>query len=68
MAALLKVPVEAIKNFDEEAAINIISSILHDNACSIFHNPTFNLLDKVIELYERMLKEKNALIEKLMNK
>ena len=68
VAAVLKVPVGTIKNFSEEATINIISSTLHDNAGSIFHNPTFNPLDKVIELYERMLKEKDALIEKLMNK
>jgi hypothetical protein len=38
---------------------------LHDNAGSIFYNPTFNPLDKVIELYERMLKEKNDELAKL---
>ena len=34
VAKVLKVPVEAIKNFSEAAAINIISSTLHDNAGS----------------------------------
>ncbi|MEO7044562.1 MAG: helix-turn-helix transcriptional regulator [Ferruginibacter sp.] len=71
IAAILKVPVEAIKNFSEDVAINIISSTLHDNAGSIFNNPTFNPLDKVVELYERMLKDKEDMIEelkKLINK
>ena len=67
IAAVLKVPVEAIKNFDEEAAINIIGNTVtnHDNAAVVNFHPTFNPLDKVIELYERMLKDKNDLIEKL---
>ncbi len=72
IAAVLKVPVEAIKNFSEDAAINIISSTLHDNAGSIFYNPTFNPIDKVVQLYdekialyERMLKDKSDMIEKL---
>ncbi len=65
VAKALKVPVEAIKSFSEEAAINIISSTLHDNAGSVFYNPTFNPLDKVIELYERLIKEKEAMIEEL---
>ena len=34
---------------------------------SVFYNPTFNPIDKVVELYERMLKEKDALIEKLLH-
>lgn len=65
VAKALKVPVEAIKSFSEETAINIISSTLHDNAGSVFYNPTFNPLDKVVELYERLIKEKEAMIEEL---
>lgn len=76
----LKVPAEAFKNFDESAAVNIISSTLHDNAGSINHNSTlnFNPIDKWIEgleeikqLYERLLqaeKEKVALMEKFISK
>lgn len=78
VAKILKVPVDAIKNFNEEAAINIISSTLHDNAGSINNNCTltFNPVDKWIEvldenkkLYERLLKEKEekiVLLEKLI--
>jgi transcriptional regulator with XRE-family HTH domain len=68
VAKILKVTPEAIRNFNEEAAFNFINNF-NDN--SINHGPlnnyhcTFNPLDKVVELYERMLKEKNELIEKL---
>src|SRR5258706_1820233 len=48
VAKVLKVPAEAIKNFDDQAAINIISSTFNDNAsvnsnCSL----TFNPLEKM---------------------
>ncbi|HET7896663.1 MAG TPA: helix-turn-helix transcriptional regulator [Flavisolibacter sp.] len=81
VALALHVPVDAIENFNEEAAINIVSSTLHDNAGSINNSCTltFNPLDKwlealeenkklyqeKIELYERMLKDKTDMIEKL---
>jgi transcriptional regulator with XRE-family HTH domain len=68
VAKVLKVPSEAIKNFDELAAINIISNTFHDfkdNAVANANHCTFNPLDKVIELYERMLKDKTEMIEKL---
>jgi len=80
VARVLKVPVEAIKNFDEEAAINIVANTVnnHDNATgnSLFmYYPTFNPIDKIvqlydekIELYERMLKEKTEVLEKLLAK
>jgi len=70
VAKALKVSPEVIKNFDEEAAIHIISNTFdsHDNSTlnAINFYPTFNPLEKVIELYERMLKEKDVLIERLM--
>lgn len=80
VARVLKVPVEAIKNFDEEAAINIVANTVnnHDNATgnSLFmYYPTFNPIDKIVQLYdekialyERMLKEKNDVLEKLLGK
>jgi len=70
VAKVLKVPVDAIKNFDEQAAINYFNTF-HDNSgagaffSSTNHNCTFNPLDKVVELYERMLKDKSDMIEKL---
>lgn len=80
VAKALKVPVDAIKNFDEEAAINIIGNSFHDEAAAYNENYkcNFNPLDKYIEaieenkkLYERLLqteREKVTLLEKLLEK
>jgi len=70
VAKVLKVPVEAIKNFDEQAAINIVSNTFHDFkdnsiASAMNYQCSFNPLDKVIELYERMLRDKSDMIKKL---
>ena len=76
VAKVLKVPAEAIKNFSEESAINIITQAVynHDQSALVFNNPIFNLADKWVEaleenrkLYERLLQaeqEKNALLQK----
>lgn len=69
VAGALKMPVEAISNFDPDVAINIISSTLHDQSGSVYYN--FNPIDKIVELYEALLKserEKIAMLEKMMNK
>ena len=72
IAAVLKVPVEAIKNFDESTAINIISNTFNDNAVNMNYKCTINPLEKYIEqveenkkLYQALLKEKDAMIEEL---
>ncbi|GAB2627512.1 hypothetical protein GCM10026987_26070 [Belliella aquatica] len=82
VAEVLKIPAEAIKNFNEEKAVNIISNSFtsHDNATGLIYNnnPTFNPIDKLIEvfeenkkLYERLLeseKEKVELLKKMLEK
>ena len=70
VAKILKVPAEAIENFDEEQAVNIISNTVNnnDNATgnSLYsYQPTFNPIDKMVELYERMLEQQKDMIEKL---
>lgn len=72
VAKILKVPAEAIENFDEEQAVNVIASTFNDNAAVINNNPTFHPVDKIMQLheekialYERMLKEKDEMMEKL---
>ncbi|KFC34638.1 transcriptional regulator [Elizabethkingia anophelis] len=76
VAKILKVPTEAIENFDEEQAVNIISNTASFDNCqqpAFFNNqPSFNPIDKVVELYdekialyERMLKEKDEMMERL---
>jgi len=69
VAKALKVPVEAIRNFDEATAVNIISNTFNDHSVGYAHafSPNFNPLDKVVELYERLLKEKEILVEELKN-
>ncbi|MGN7890330.1 XRE family transcriptional regulator [Dyadobacter sp. 22481] len=79
IARILKVPSDAIKNFDEEQAINIISNTFHDTNGLVNYNPTFNInpIDKWIEaleenkkLYERLLQaeqEKNQLLQRLLD-
>ncbi|ODS81537.1 MAG: transcriptional regulator [Cytophagaceae bacterium SCN 52-12] len=74
VAEVLKVPVEAIKNFDEENAVNIIANTFDNGSIlnGINHNPTFFPVDKIMQLheekmtlYERMLKEKDEMMEML---
>ncbi len=79
VAAVLKVPVEAIKNFSEEAAINIIANTVtnYDNGALFSYKPHINPLDKLIEayeenkkLYERLIqaeRDKNEWLEKMLN-
>ena len=70
VSKVLKIPVESIKNFSDESAINVIASTFNDSSF-VGYKPTFNPIDKVIELYERMLKteqEKVALLEKMLEK
>ncbi|MGI9579571.1 helix-turn-helix transcriptional regulator [Chryseobacterium sp. RRHN12] len=67
VAKILKVPAEAIENFDEEQAVNIISNTFNDqsNGYNYYPNFNFNPLDKMVELYERMLQQQKEMIEKL---
>lgn len=80
IAEILKVPVAAIKNFTEEAAMNFFNTF-NDNSTShlIANYGTYNIhqseeVAKIIEeikgLYERLLateREKVALLEKLLD-
>jgi transcriptional regulator with XRE-family HTH domain len=74
VAAILKIPAEAIRNFDEEQAINIISNTFHDQSSGVNIYATFNinpieelkkLHDDKMELYERMLREKDEMMGRL---
>jgi transcriptional regulator with XRE-family HTH domain len=78
IADVLKVPADAIKSFDEEQAVNIISNTFNDHAIlnGVNYNPTFNPIDKLVDaleenkqLYGALLKEKEekiALLEKML--
>jgi transcriptional regulator with XRE-family HTH domain len=70
----LKIPVEAFQNFDDEQAVNVISNTF-DNGSNVFeinHNPIFHPIEQIIKLheekialYERMLKEKDQMMDRL---
>jgi transcriptional regulator with XRE-family HTH domain len=81
IAAALKVPVEAIENFDEDAAVNYFNTFNDNSGKGAFFsstnlNCTFNPLDELMKaleenkrLYERLLeaeREKVALLEKVL--
>ncbi|MDV3747815.1 transcriptional regulator [Elizabethkingia anophelis] len=72
VAKILKVPTEAIENFDEEQAVNVIANTysfqdFKDNAIAsgFSYQPSFNPIDKMVDLYERMLQQQKEMIEKL---
>ena len=68
VAKALGITSEAVKHFNEDSIFNNMNNTFHDN--SILNNSnyqcTFNPIDKVVELYERLLKseqEKNELLK-----
>ncbi len=74
IAGALKVSADSIKNFNEEAAINIIGNTVtnHDYGSVFNYQPNFNPIEKIIQLYdekialyERLLRDKEEMIERL---
>ncbi|MCX2479364.1 helix-turn-helix transcriptional regulator [Pedobacter sp. MC2016-15] len=72
IANILGVSAEAIKHFNEESILSIISNTFTSNDSSTINainiHPTFNPIDKVVELYERLLaseREKVDLLKKI---
>ncbi len=74
IAKVLGVTVEAIENFSEESVFNYFNNF-YDNSANNgqvngpFNECNFNPLDKVVELYERLVqseKEKIEYLEKLL--
>ncbi|WP_367914935.1 XRE family transcriptional regulator [Leadbetterella sp. DM7] len=77
VAKALKIPDSVIKNFDEEKAITIIANTVNNNDHSsgnaLFnYYPTINPLEKMVQLheekinlYERMLREKDEMMLRL---
>ena len=74
ISTILKIPVEAIQNFNEEQAVNLISCTFSDNAMfnnriDVFNNNPIDEIRKLHEekivLFERMLKEKDEMMTRL---
>jgi transcriptional regulator with XRE-family HTH domain len=76
VAKVLGVSAEAIKNYSDEAVFNIISNTFHntssDNstliASSLNYQPTFNTIEKIVDLYERLLASEREKVEILKGK
>ena len=59
ISEILKIPVEALQNFNEENAVNVIANTFHESAVAntfkdesqVNFNCSFNPLDKMVELY-----------------
>ena len=74
VAKSLKIPVEAIKNFDEQAAVTYFNtfndnSLSNSNGAFSAYHCTFNPMEKIVELYDALVKsekEKAALLEKML--
>lgn len=72
IAEALGVSAEAIKNFSDEAVLNVIGNTYTNNDivnAGLNYNCTFNPLDKIVELYERLVqaeKDKVEYLERLM--
>ena len=74
IAKVLDIPVEAITEVDNDSSINIFSGTWNDHAMAaapmINYQPTFNPIDKVAELYERLLKseqDKVAMLQEILS-
>ena len=74
ISEVLKIPVEAFQNFDEEEAVNVIANTFGDHSIGYQKNdnPIFNPIEQVLKLheekialYERMLKEKDEVMARL---
>ena len=64
----LDIPIEAITELNEGTSINIFSGTWQDNASGNVQNQTFNPIDKIVELYERLLKAEQEKVATLMDK
>ena len=75
IANALHISVDAIKNYNDDIAVNIISNTFNEQSIIAYHynfnpiNKIIELYDEKMELYERLLKteqDKNSLLAKLL--
>ena len=68
----LKIPVEAFQNFDEEQAVSIISNTFDNGSIAVSYTTNNHPIEQImklhedkIALYERILKEKDEMMDRL---
>ena len=65
IAKVMNIPADAIKSYNDDLAVNIISNTFNEQ--SVAYQQNVNPIDKIIQLYERLLKseqDKYSLLEK----
>lgn len=62
IANAMNIPSDAIKNFSDEEALNVVSNIFSDSATKDNHNQIDKLVERIIALYE----QKVALYERML--
>ncbi|WP_294273969.1 XRE family transcriptional regulator [uncultured Chryseobacterium sp.] len=74
ISKVLNIPIEAFQNFEEEQSVNVFANTYsfhdfkdHAVASGFSYQPSFNPIDKIIELYERMIQQQKEMIDKLEN-
>jgi len=69
IAEALNIPVEAITEMEEGASINIVANTFDNQSSAVNWCPTFNPIDKIVELYDKLLeaeKEKVAMLQEVL--
>ena len=74
IANIMNIPVDAIKNYNDDIAVNIISSTFNEQSVAYQYNVNpinkiIQLYEEKIELFERLLKaeqDKNSFLQKML--
>lgn len=63
IAKVLSIPVEAITEIEDGASINIVANTFDNQSSAVNWYPTFNPIDKIVELYDRLLQSEKEKVE-----
>jgi len=63
IAEALGVNIDTIRNFNEDAILNLTQNNNENSTNNFLIGYQYNPIEKIVELYERMLKEKDEIIE-----
>ena len=63
IAKVLSIPVEAITEIEDGASINIVANTFDNQSSAVNWCPPFNPIDKIVELYDRLLQSEKEKVE-----
>lgn len=67
IAEILGVTADTIKNFNEDAVLNLIQNNNENSTNNFLIGYQYHPVEKIVELYERIIKDKDAIIEMYKN-